>query len=982
MFLRQSAVSSVTRDTIFEEASRLPDDIYPALIGSGEIGLGLDATGLQGMNCRTRQYRDTMSLVYGTPVVQDDLSIRRDSALSKHDLACDPLWNPETNFLNLPSGWLDYTLDIDGESYDTVRLVAEGTQWRRQFSPLTGIVETSFRLGQVELTWQVGVAPGAVEIDFSFDAASLDGRSRAIALTVRCHQTARSGLALATGGMETTVADGMIFRAWDASNETSTAPVFEPIRVTWGLACYDDAQYTAEETCIAVRREARGERMTSAFRLVTGSDRNGTETQEYAVQRMRVFRAGSPLAALNAIAAAWQEYFAGGADVHVGDPYKEYLVLQAQYLMRGGCGWHHGIPMSTLWTQAITPANYWDSFFTADGMLRAGHVDLVRSLCQWLMGSVLPTGRPHYWMTYYNGVPVEANDEAYQVILAYSGIMMRLYSCTRDRKDLEGFAYPYLRRVAAFAFDEVLTKSDAGWHLYGQVAHDVDTGANVAKEQAGMLLWVVVCIAKCAEYATELGIDDDLMAKCREVDAYFRANPIDLSNPGMWSSWLPYLTAAEPLADYASWGRFMRGQLEATTGKFLGNPWGNFTVATSLSMVGQPDLALEMQDDGFNSISGLGYIDEVTYENHGGGWAPFPTSTGPWLASMMIQFAHGTLWDDEVGICTNLSKRYAAQYLRWRNVLTLNGVRVSGAYDPHHLEVTVETARPRRVRLRIPYRIAGEMLHVQCNGKPVNFTEVGETVLLDVPAGEHAITIARDLTTPAEVIIAEPFNCGREMAQIIAASGTSVRWLRDYDALKLLASSARVVILHASNCPIPLDVALALETAVREHGLTVVTLYHAGCSNVDRALAELAGTRALFDGTERQYWLLASSERTYRLTDAGKAIFATLPESFVMPTIAKFIPRLADDVEVLATDDETGRAVVTRRPVGAGQVFWIATGGKLMDFGDINKIHRAMKRQWLFGEDPQDQADLKWLQNADFQQMLLALATDSVTARS
>jgi len=162
MLLRQSAVSSLTRDTIVEESDRMPTDIFPALIGSGEIGIGLDATGLQGLNARTRQYRDTYSLMYDRTATQDDLYIRRDAAVSQHEFVNKPLWNPATNFLLMPCGWLDYSLTIDGQKIDTRLIASEAKSWRRQFSPLTGIVHTIFRLGEVQVNWQVGTAPDSV----------------------------------------------------------------------------------------------------------------------------------------------------------------------------------------------------------------------------------------------------------------------------------------------------------------------------------------------------------------------------------------------------------------------------------------------------------------------------------------------------------------------------------------------------------------------------------------------------------------------------------------------------------------------------------------------------------------------------------------------------------------------------------------------------------------------------------------------------
>jgi hypothetical protein len=37
---------------------------------------------------------------------------------------------------------------------------------------------------------------------------------------------------------------------------------------------------------------------------------------------------------------------------------------------------------------------FWDSFFASDGMLRAGHVGMVRAFCDWLVKTARPTGRP------------------------------------------------------------------------------------------------------------------------------------------------------------------------------------------------------------------------------------------------------------------------------------------------------------------------------------------------------------------------------------------------------------------------------------------------------------------------------------------------------------------------------------------------------------------------------------------------------------
>ena len=980
MLFRQSALSSLARDTIVEEAGHMPDDIYPAFIGSGEIGLGLDATGLQGLNARTRQYRDTFSLMYDRTAVQDDLYIRRDSAVSKHEVLNTPLWNPSTNFLLMPCGWLDYTIEIDKQVYDTARLVAEATEWRREFSPITGIVKTSFRIGETRITWQAGVALDSVELDLLLEIVHLDARPRPVRVTVRCRQTTRAGTALATGGVETLYTVNFAYRSWQASTATSTAPVLDPIHVSWALGAHGDATYSAPPEWIAVTLTTKKIRFEGGFRLVTGSDRNNTHSRAHAEERLAEFRAHPVTDALAATAATWREFLNRGAELWIGDPMKEFLVLQGQYLMRAGAGWRNGVPMSTLFTQGITPATYWDSFFTADGMLRCGHIQEVRALCQWLTQTMAPKGRPHYWMTYHNGVPIETTDQAYQVVLSFAGIFIRLCECTRDADDLRRLAYPYLWRVSQYALDEVLQQDASGWHLKGEVAHDVDTGAQVASQQPGMLLWVIVCLSKCAQYAAQLGKDDPVVARCREVDAHFRTHPIDLTHPGMWDLWLPLLTGADPLADFGSWSRMALETLPKTPMNFYAiQPWWNFAVATSLSQTDHPDLALEIQNDGLNSISGLGNIDEVAYEAHGGGWAPFPTSTGPWLSSMMIGFADGSLWNDELLVCTRLPKRLANQYLRWRGVTTFNGGHVSGAYDPHRIEATIESAVPRPVRVKIPARIAGEPLTVRLDESPVAFQEDGETVLIQMPAGEHTIFITRDLAAPAEIVVAEPMNQGQLLVDLLRTKDHTIRWARDYDALPAAGRQARALVMDVSYVATPVDIARGLEAAVRENGLSLITLFHAGCVNVDGALAELSGVRATFDGTEREYWQTGATEHTWQLTDAGRRLLPGINVTLHVPCAGKFAPHLAKDVEVLATD-ETGRAVMTCRAVGRGKVYWIAFGSRVMNFGSIDKLHYAAKNLWTLGRDIQDDADLLWLKNEDSRGLLRAVVASTVNA--
>src|SRR6056297_2022916 len=130
MIFPYSAVSRVDHDVITEESSTMPHDIHAALLGSGELGIGIDATGLQGLNNKINRTHDTWSLVHHSKATDVNLHIYRDEALSNH-------YAPEGRggFVVLPCGWLDYVLQVDGEEFDAKTLAARARDWKRSFSP-------------------------------------------------------------------------------------------------------------------------------------------------------------------------------------------------------------------------------------------------------------------------------------------------------------------------------------------------------------------------------------------------------------------------------------------------------------------------------------------------------------------------------------------------------------------------------------------------------------------------------------------------------------------------------------------------------------------------------------------------------------------------------------------------------------------------------------------------------------------------------
>ncbi len=969
---RYSSIAELTHDHVIERWHRLPRDLHTVLLGSGELALAVDGTGMQGLNSRRQQYRETASTAGSTALSIDALYLYRDEALSEHydPARLHPLF-PGGNgaFSLLPCGWLDYVLEVDEERYEAARLAEDAHDWSRTFSPRTGLLETSFNIGPLRLCITAGLAPDAVEIDFRFTGQSRDGQSHAVALTVRHHLVMREGRALATGGVHTQCDDRMAFRTWHASTATSTARLLRPIELSWALIAQQRAQYAEGADVLSARCETRADAFDLGFRIVSGSDRDGTQGLEHARARAIGFDAAR---GLEAIADAWRAYLAAGAELWIGDPTLEYLTANQQYVLKAGTPWHTGIPLGTLWNRAFAGATFWDSFFASDGMLRSGHLEEVRQFCDWLVRSAAPEGRPHYWMTWYDGTPCSTGDKAYQVCLAYSQVCIRLYEVTRDAADLRERVFPYLRRVAAYLLDEVLVCNDGRWQLKGEVAGDIDAPSTSAVKETGMLAWVVACVAKCGDYAREVQVDDPVVRQCQAVDAFFRAQPIDLSQPGMWGAWYGYMTGLGPHQDVESYRRYcVETQVKKRFDELALQPWPLHAIGTTYAMLGHADMALMLLPEAVSMMQGIGYSSEVPLDSSGG-ISCYPPSSGSWLSLLLTMCAWGSLWDDEVKAGVALPRAWRLRPIRFRDVVTLNGARVSGTVEPTVCEYIVDCRRPMRLRAVLPRRLVGEPLQVVHNGAVLAAPLCeGEHLLLPLAAGRHTISIARDCAVPTEVLVVEPFSVGCDVAGAIAAGGACVRLLREYDAAPRFMADAKLVLLHVSYVTPPDDVVDALEAAVRK-GVVVLTLFHAACPVVTSELAELTGVRARITSN---YWDEPSRPHTFQLTAAGRKLLPDLPETTTVPCMLDVAADLLPDVEVLAVEAGTATPALTRRRVGAGWVYWYAPGSHMMD-RELGKLGWNSVRQItaVYGQDVEASwSHPHWAHSADFQATVRAI---------
>ncbi|MDK3159652.1 hypothetical protein QPK87_24220 [Kamptonema cortianum] len=1001
MNFRQSAVTSLTRETCHESWHKLPEDIQPVHLGSGEIALSIDATGMQGLNSRMNHQPD-MSVLESVDWNQTrTLDLFRDEALSRHYDGPFPLVEgAKPQYSLFPFGWIGYSLVIDGQKFDTSTILESARQWRRSWTPRTGLCVTEFTLGVIRLKWTMGVRCGGVEVDAQVEAQTLDGQRHELQIDVFTSLTLRDGRPIAKKGVEYFSDESLSGAFWHATDQTSTAKVKHPIQVTWAWVCEHAATPWSQENAYGLVWSGRGQCFQTGFRLVFGSDRDGTHTEEYLVASADEFQLNGATSALGAVAKSWQDFFANAAEYRIGDAEKEFIAANCIYTLRAGSPWHSGMPLGTLWIRKFLGGTFWDSFYAADGMLRSGFVEPIREFCEWLNKTAAKKGRPHMWITWYDGEAATQphEDKAYINALAYASIGIRLYEVTRDEEDLRLRVYPYLKTICTYLLEELFVQDKQGhWYMQGEVSGDVGIETVDAKDQTDSLVWSVLCLSKFAQYSQVMDIDSKLVQRANRIANYFRQNKIVLNHSDCWYTWFPYICPVDgEMADYGSWwkpqdamlvkkfqiapaqtlekdmiGDNAKMQMSPFIGTYTGMPWANCCVSGSFTMTGHSGLALEYFDAVSKYVSGMGYLTESVYETRIGGNSPYIPSSGAFLAAFAMFFAAGTLFDDTVDIGVNLPGLWRGLNLEWSNVVSINGARISGMYSPSEASCHVSTLVPRKLRVRVPLRIAGEPLIVKMGDKSAKFKYSTDVIEMIVPAGEHTIQIKADHHLSHDIILIEPMPLYSEKwcKLLTGKKSPRVRVLRDMTHLSRIQDSSALIIYHQSYVGPSEDVNRELLERVKS-GASLLLFEHAVYQELNHTLAEASGVRGRYD----YVWRFQGKDEPCQLTPAGKKLLKGMPAQFALRTLHDIKASPLKDVEILAVTPRTGQPIITRRAHGKGAIWWCGAGSRSMDRPDVVGWGLQFAReQFVFGRNREEFMNHQWLESPDLKALLQSI---------
>lgn len=722
-----SAVTAYTPWSITEEADHLPRNILPAYVGSGLLGAGLDASGMQDLDCDLARDKRYTGVDFEH---KDDLYLFHEAMIADH-------LGPRNL---MPLARLVLGLRVDGEDLaEPDRLAGAVTAWRRLHNLRAATVETSYDLRQgVGVALETFVPQESEELLFRITVRSLDGRPHRVVMTPRMELTLRSRN---SGGAIYDRIGPLSARYCWGGREATCLPAGprkarEEYRVGLSAAWSGPGRLLATDGALGV---------TSDF--VVGP---GSRTLDLALGAAagNVVRPGPVryAARLAAHKRGWDRYWQQCGETWGDDHLRELVAHQSLALFRIGTTYRRGAPLEF---HLFHPENwyggtFWDLTFVMDGLLRWNVLEPARRSVEWLQRVAAPEGRPFHWMTHYDGgsaMPPGSVDTGLMVNAAHATAAIRLYEATGDEALLRDRVYPIVRKVAAWSAASFFKQEGNHW-IGGGAGLDANTA--MEPNETFTTLWFAAVLRRAALYAERLGVDPVERANWSAIaagirpevgrDGYHQSRSV--ARPFGWVSLLLYPTEAAPLVDL---GRF-RVNRPAQAFEYdyhTYQPWVYFWQALSDMRV-RGDVAANADariGEGLKALYGPAYLAEILPAGISmEGLPPYQTAHGSYLAACAEQMVAGDTWSDALDLFVNLPPRLRDRNVGFRGLRSPRGCVVSGEWSPSLVCVTIIAPRATHVRLRLP--IAAGTVDVRTGRRVVKGLECRNGLVgLEVPAG-------------------------------------------------------------------------------------------------------------------------------------------------------------------------------------------------------------------------------------------------------
>jgi hypothetical protein len=745
--------------SLTETSEWMPPVAYPALMGSGQLTIGLDASGLQGLPDRVAAMAG--SAVAPFHVTQSELYVLHEGMISEHlsqyevrvtgtDVPPgETVYGLRKNFM--PLGFLSQRFALDGETYPDEALFTAAKQWTRTWDLRRAVFTNRFHLARrVWVELELFMPHGGEEawIKLTRRAAKGEGTFR---WEVALHLTTRDGAAI----FDQPVGVGTRTLTARIDPDSPFRPN-EPYAVLYGAGAAGMDVTLAPDGWRATLDGPVAEEQTAYLRLAF-ERLAGAEVAEAPARRemleaaLAVVSADAYAVALAAQAREYAEFWGTTADIAVApedatELTRRFMLHMTEYLLHCGsdfsCG---GSPQFAFMHQnGWGASNFHDQHYVVDGLARANLWPAAEAHAHWLRRVMRPTGRAFPWMMTYDGT-ITAPPEVDRAPMSDAGralLAMRLYELAgRGRETLlRDTVYPILRRVADMAVSDWFVERD-GRMIFRGVETDV-MGEHAIEHDASTVLAFLTVLRKAMAYGETLGVDADRRAAWgRVVEAttipvvagryqnHQGAAPDTLASGWLCHSY--YIAEAQPFLDdrvYADTVDYSHRQVVCNI------PWIGYAVAGSELRLGRPDRAEQYAIDHLeHRLHGPGYFEEC-YPLSIAATPPFESAHGSHLTFSCEQVVMSDFWAPRIFVGRGMPSKFRANTVTFSNLRARDGVLVSGVSTPRRLAVTLHhTGDPvtQEVVLSVPCE-AGVTFRVLRDGADVEHAFHGETVTVTV----------------------------------------------------------------------------------------------------------------------------------------------------------------------------------------------------------------------------------------------------------
>ncbi len=202
---KDSYVTQLTPWTVLEESTGMPQVSYPAFVGSGKLGIGLDCAGLQSLPDTLGPYLGCKAAPYHT--LQAELYLLHEGMISEHlyrdeagftgkEIPLGPeCYGMHRNFL--PLGYLTQSFTFAGKTIYGAAVVGQAFEWRRAWDLQQAILRTGFSLERrVDVETEIFTPYGGETVYVKLTRRAVPGAEGTFRWEVRLPLATRHGLPL------------------------------------------------------------------------------------------------------------------------------------------------------------------------------------------------------------------------------------------------------------------------------------------------------------------------------------------------------------------------------------------------------------------------------------------------------------------------------------------------------------------------------------------------------------------------------------------------------------------------------------------------------------------------------------------------------------------------------------------------------------------------------------------------------------------